>query len=147
MALVPCSACKRRVVGKLIAVYVARFAGQQRIAHRTKLCHSCATEYAETVKAARPIYGEGGSDEWPDGCGVCGAGTADDLDPIYLTIFEPKQDARNLTIPTCSTCTMNLVPMLTAGAEPLAERQLGNGAVGSSSRASGEGAPSPLAWA
>lgn len=147
MALVPCSACRKRVIGKLTSIYIARFSNQERVAKRTRLCRECCTEYADTVKAAKPLVGDdGGSGEWPELCSLCGTKAADELDPIYLTIFEPKQEARQLTIPTCSTCSSNLWPQLTVGASQLADRSpSGNGQP--STLGTGEGAPSPLAWA
>jgi len=147
MASVPCSACKRRTLTKHVSVYTARFSEQERIAYRTKLCHDCAAEYADTVKAAKPIFGEGGSDVWPDNCSMCGGSTADDLDPIYLTVYEPKREGISLTIPSCAACTSNLAPMLERFGQRLVDRVAGSKPFGPGSPGTGEGAPSPLAWA
>jgi hypothetical protein len=147
MALVPCSACKRRTLGKLIAVYTARFSENQRVAFKTRLCFECAAEYAETVRTAKPIYGDTGNNQWPDTCTVCGGGTANDLDPIYLTVYEPKQDGRAMTIPTCASCTANLAVQLEQYGERLVDRSLAVAREVPNRPATGEGAPSPLAWA
>lgn len=147
MALVPCSACKRRSLGKLIAVYTARFPEGKRVAFKTKLCYVCAAEYADTLRAAKPLVGDDAATQFPETCSMCGAATAEDLDPIYVTVFEPKQEARSLTIPSCASCTSNLAPLLEKFGERLVDRQPQGPSPGLSALATGEGAPSPLAWA
>ena len=147
MALVPCSACHKRIVAKPIGIYTARFVEQQRVAFRLNLCHRCAEEYASTVKAAKPINWGVSDGEWPETCPVCGGGTKDDLDPIYLTIYEPKREGITLTIPTCGTCTANIGPILEKGGRKLEDRQPRNGVASPDDPTVGEGAPSPLAWA
>ena len=147
MALVPCSACKRRTLGKLIAVYTARFSEQRRVAFKTRLCYDCAAEFAETVKLAKPVRADERGQDWPEFCPLCGGGTAEDLDPIYLTVYEPKQDGRSLTIATCASCTANLAPQLEQHGERLVDRQPGSPDVTRLPQVAGEGAPSPLAWA
>lgn len=147
MALVPCSACKRRSLGRLISIYTARFSESRRVAYKTRLCYECAAEYADTLKAAHPVRQDVAGAEWPDTCSMCGSGSALDLDPIYLTIYEPKQDGRALAVPSCAACTANLAPLLEKFGErledrtPVAAREVPN------RPATGEGAPSPLAWA
>jgi len=147
MALVPCSACKRRTLGKLIAVYTARFSEQRRVAFKTRLCYDCAAEFAETVKLAKPVLADERGQNWPETCPLCGSGTAEDLDPIYLTVYEPKQDGRSLTIATCSSCTANLAPQLEQHGERLIDRAPGSSDLTRLPQVAGEGAPSPLAWA
>jgi len=147
MALTPCSACHRRILAKPFSIYTARFVEQQRVAYRVSLCHGCAEEYAETVKAAKPMRVDDAASEWPETCPLCGSGTGEDLDPIYLTVYEPKREGISLVVPSCGTCTANLAPMLERYGRRLADRQASTVNGVSPAHASGEGAPSPLAWA
>jgi len=147
MALTPCSACKRRTLGRLISIYTARFSEQQRVAFRTQLCFECAADWAETLRAAKPLVGDSGFTEWPDTCSMCGSATKDDLDPIYVTVFEPKQEGRALTVASCARCTSNLAPQLEQYGTRLVDRNPSGPQNGAIRPATGEGAPSPLAWA
>lgn len=61
--------------------------------------------------------------EWPAECGSCGIATADDFDPIYMTIYLPQQEPKELILANCGSCSASSWPTLTEGGEPLVDKQ------------------------
>jgi hypothetical protein len=64
------------------------------------------------------------SDDNPNvsACPACGSDASTDLDPIYLTLYLPKQDPREFALSTCGPCAVSLRGSLQQGAMRLPER-------------------------
>jgi hypothetical protein len=132
MSFRPCSICEQRFPGKPATLYSAWFrVDGVRTAYKQRLCPGCfATAYLETL---RGVSAHDGAEQT---CPLCGASTKDDLDPIYLTLYLPKQPEREYEIGSCAACAAKLRIVLQQGGEPLADR----------TRQAGGPSPSPSAW-
>ena len=123
MSLYLCSACQERVPGKLSQVYWAWIrADGTRASMKQRLCMTCfcinvlpiATDALSAIVA----------------CPVCHAGTLDDMDPIYATVYMPGQPRMDVEMATCGPCAVEVRNRALAGAVELSDRQ---GALGGSS--------------
>jgi len=128
----PCSICEQKVPGKLASLYAAWFrADGTRVASKQRLCVGCLQ--AGYVELLRKVADESND---TDTCPSCGSSNTDDLDPIYLTLYLPKQPEREFELGMDSACAAKLRLVLQQGCEPLQDRT-----------ASGRGpSPSPSAW-
>lgn len=134
MSIRPCSACGKRVHGKLATSYNAWFlADESRVCWRQQLCVPCLTGNLGSLLAKV-------SEESLDVtvCPACGAESSEDLDPIYLTIFLPKQEPREYALTTCGSCAATLRGSLQEGAKRMADRGAESG---------GSGTPHSDPWA
>jgi hypothetical protein len=123
MSLFPCSVCGVKPYGKLAVVYSAWFNAEgQRNAWKQRLDVSCAQQTLATVLA-------NASDSSPDVvmCPACGKDASEDLDPIYLTLYLPKQPKREYALTTDAPCAAQLRLILQQGAAKLPDRNGGNG--------------------
>jgi predicted RNA-binding Zn-ribbon protein involved in translation (DUF1610 family) len=124
----PCSNCGQRSKGRLATSYNAWFDEQGgRICYRQRLCAPCLTLLAGYLKGSAL---ENSSDV--AACPVCGQDSSENLDPLYLMVYLPKQEAREYALTTCTSCASNLRVSLAAGGKLMPDRQ-----------GAGEGAPSP----
>ena len=134
MSIRPCSICKRRVPGKLATSYNAWFlANGQRIAYRQRLCLPClSTSYRALFQASATST----LTETPT-CPGCGGESEKDSDPVFITLYLPKQEPREFELNFDAACAAKTRGVMSEGAELLADRQ-----------ASGEGpqAPQPSPW-
>lgn len=114
----PCSICEQRFPGKPAAVYAAWFkADGVRIGWKQRLCPGCfSAAYLALLKAAN----SNGADA--DTCPSCGQSNSDDLDPIYLTLYLPKQPEREYELATDAACAAKLRLVLQQGADRLEDR-------------------------
>ena len=84
MSLYPCSACSERVPGKMSQVYWAWLrADGMRVAYKQRLCSTCfiTNVWIAASEAMNNLVA----------CPVCHEGTADNMDPVYATLYVPGQ--------------------------------------------------------
>ncbi len=131
MSVFPCAACGQRVPGRLASLYSAWFlADGARTAWKQRLCAPCASQrLGSLLRHAQ--------DSPPDVtlCPACGSASTADLDPIYLTLYLPKQDPREFALTTCAPCAVRVRLDLQDRAEKLPDR---NGGSGGGFKAEGE---------
>jgi hypothetical protein len=114
----PCSLHGKRIDGKLAALYSAWFrADGERTAWKQLLCAPCVREVISPLLAA---VTENSSDV--TACPACGKDSSEDLDPIYLNLYLPKQDAKEFALTTCGSCAATLRIGLQQGATNLPNR-------------------------
>jgi hypothetical protein len=125
-----CSVHGARVQGKLCTFYWAWFtADGNRYACKQRLCIECAqATFIELLKKARA------NTEDVAACPACGSSSANDMDPIYLTVYAPHQEPREYALTTCAMCAANIRMNAQQGCERLPDRQANGG---------GSGAPTP----
>lgn len=120
MSLYPCSACGERSPGKLAQIYWAwNQADGGRVSYKQRLCTTCycmhvlpiALEATENVVA----------------CPVCHEGTLDDMDPVYATIYLPRQDRNDAEMALCARDAVEVRTRAMRGAERLTDREVGSG--------------------
>lgn len=118
MSVFPCSACGKRKPGKLASVYWAWFnADQQRSAWRQRLCADCY------VKAIRQVIIDSIAN--PDSCPICHAEQTREADPLYATVYLPKREPEEYAFMTCDVDAAFLRAAAQAGAQKLADREVG----------------------
>lgn len=114
-----CSVHGAKIEGKLATLYSAWFnADGGRTAWKQRICAPCVKEtLAPLMRAA--------TDASPDltMCPACGTDSSSDLDPIYLTLYLPKQESREFALTTCASCAVTCRVSLQRGAEKLPDRQ------------------------
>lgn len=116
----PCSVCKTRNAGKLASAYWAWFrADGVRTAWKQRLCVECAQRELKQLLASATT-----SSLDVCRCPSCGADSSSDLDPIYLTIYVPKQEPSEWSLTTCASCAARVRITAQNGAEKLPDRQV-----------------------
>jgi hypothetical protein len=108
MASSPCSQCGERIRGPAASVYVAWFVGTgERVCYKMRYCYRCvARTWALILKAEFGIGNEAADFSW---CSVCGTGTPpEELDPVYVTLYLPKQERQDLSLQTHWACAAKL---------------------------------------
>jgi hypothetical protein len=118
MSVYPCAGCGQRVPGRLASLYTAWFlADGSRTAWKQRLCASCVGSQLKPLLAAA-------LEPSPDvtACPACGKDASNDLDPIYLTLYLPKQESREFALTTCASCAVKLRLRLQDRAERLPDR-------------------------
>ncbi len=140
MSLYPCSVCKKRTAEKLSSVTWAwnRIDGE-RVAWRQRLCVAC---FATRV-LAMPML----TPEQPLTCPGCGAGTADDMDPMFCTAFVPGGGRLDFEWPTCAGCAVAMRQNGEDGGERLENRQGPFGGPGPGPRTDTGSVPGHQTWA
>lgn len=118
MSFRPCSICEQRFPGKPATIYCAWFtADNNRIAYKQRLCPGClGAAYVEVLKASN----SNGSDT--DTCPSCGGANSVDLDPIFVTLYLPKQPEREYELATDAACAAKLRIVMQQGADRLEDR-------------------------
>jgi hypothetical protein len=104
MSVYPCAGCGQRVPGRLASVYSAWFlADGSRTAWKQRLCAPCVSGKLRSVLAHA-------ADDTSavTACPACGKESSEDLDPIYLTVYLPKQEPREFALTTCASCAVTL---------------------------------------
>lgn len=123
MSVFPCAGCGQRVPGRLASLYSAWFlADGSRTAWKQRLCAPCVMRKFKPLLAA---VASKSSDV--TACPACGKNAAEDLDPIYLTLYLPKQEPKEFALTTDTTCAVTLRLSLQDGAERLPDRQQSSG--------------------
>lgn len=121
MSMYPCGRCGRRTPGRLASLYSAWFlADGRRTAWKQRVCVECV---ATGLRALLASAGEA-SDSLVM-CPACGVDSSGSLDPIYLTVYLPKQEAREFALTTCASCAVTLRLSLQERAERLPDREQG----------------------
>jgi RNase P subunit RPR2 len=116
-----CSAHGAKIAGKLATLYSAWFnAANERTAWKQRLCAPCVKETLSPLLAAVQLQSEDVT-----ACPACGTDSSSDLDPIYLTLYLPKQEPREFALTTCGVCAAKCRVSLQVGAEKLPDRQNG----------------------
>lgn len=123
MSLYPCSACGQRAQGKLAnATWAWNLADGTRVAYRQRLCTGCFILNVQGIPMLSP--------EQPLTCPMCGIGTAEDMDPVYCTVFVPGAGKFSFEWPTCAPCAANLRGKAQENAQRLESRDESLGATG-----------------
>jgi hypothetical protein len=118
MSAFPCSIHGHKVNGRLASLYSAWFtANGERSAWKQRICAPCAKQ-----ELARVLEHAAEENSAVTVCPACGSDSATDLDPIYLTLYVPKQEPKEFALTTCSTCAVTLRLRLQVGAEKLPNR-------------------------
>src|SRR6476646_10764788 len=118
MSAFPCSVHGHKVDGRLASLYSAWFlADGSRSAWKQRICAPCVRQ-----ELGRLLAHAAEDNSAVTVCPACGSDSATDLDPIYLTLYLPKQEAREFALTNCSTCAVTLRVRLQVGAEKLPHR-------------------------
>lgn len=118
MSFKPCAVHGSRITGKLATLYSAWFlADGSRTAWKQSICAPCLRDLLAPILQAA---GDNSSDV--SVCPACGADSSEDLDPIYLNLYLPKQDGKEFALPTCSSCAVAFRLRLQGGATKLPDR-------------------------
>lgn len=123
MSLYPCSACSERVPGKMSQIYWAWVkADQTRAAYKQRLCMQCfmTNVWVVVLQAMDNLVA----------CPVCHEGTAENMDPVYATLYVPGQPRMDTEMALCPRDAVEVRNRALLGAETLQDRQ---GALGGSS--------------
>jgi hypothetical protein len=127
MSAYVCSGHGARVAGKLASLYSAWFnADGVRTAWRQRLCADCVSERLGVILRSASQQSQDVT-----ACPACGADSSKDPDPIYLTLYLPKQDPREYALTTDAACAAKLRVGLQERAEKLPNRLNGSGGGGS----------------
>lgn len=120
MSIRPCSLCNKRAKGKLASAYWSWFtAANERIAWRQLLCSPCLTS------TFGPILRKSSTDSTGEAtCPGCGGSLADDVDPVFLSLYLPKQEALEYELDTDAACAAEIRGSIVDHGERLANRQL-----------------------
>ena len=115
MALRPCSACQKRVEGKLASVYWSwNLEDRSRVAYLQRLCITCF------VIQVLPFEEQDFSDTLM--CPSCHTPSGDDMQPVFAKVYMPGHSESALELPTCSNCAAMLREQAQTGAERLPDR-------------------------
>jgi len=134
VSLLPCSMCGQRVPGKLSTLYWAWVrADGERVCWRQKLCLPC------TAGAVAPLATEALQELVA--CPVCHAGTMDDMDPVYLTIYMPNQGDTRVDMACCAACAVGVRNTAMTGSQLMPDRRAGDGGLGT--QPPNNGSPDP----
>jgi hypothetical protein len=120
VSLYPCSACGQRSPGKLAQVYWAWvLVDGTRRSYKQRLCTTCYCMHVlpVAIAAADNVVA----------CPVCHMGTLDDMDPVYATIYLPRQDRQDAEMALCGKCAVEIRRRALVGAEQLVDREVGSG--------------------
>lgn len=119
MSVYPCSYCGQRVPGRLASIYSAWFlADGSRTAWKQRACAPCVGRQLRSLLAHAAEENSAVT-----ACPACGSDASNDLDPIYLTIYLPKQEPREFALTTDGACAVTLRLRLQDRAERLPDRQ------------------------
>ena len=116
MSLYPCSACSERVPGKMSQVYWAWLrADDTRVAYKQRLCSACfiTNVWIAASEAMNNLVA----------CPVCHEGTADNMDPVYATLYVPGQPRMDAEMALCPRDAVEIRNRALLGAESLQDRQ------------------------
>ncbi len=114
----PCSMHGHKISGKLATLYSAWFrADGERTAWKQRLCADCVRQQLGLV-----LQHAAEENSAVTACPACGKDSSEDLDPIYLTLYVPKQESREFALTTCASCAATLRVQLQAGAVRLPNR-------------------------
>lgn len=123
MSVYPCAGCGQRVPGRLASLYSAWFiADGSRTAWKQRLCAPCVGRQLRSLLVSAQQ-----ATDFVTACPACGKDSSGDLDPIYLTLYLPKQESREFALTTDAACAAILRLSLQDRAERLPDRSLSNG--------------------
>lgn len=133
MSVRKCSLCKHRVPGKLATSYNAWFNGEgKRVCYRQRLCLPCLSQ------SLVPILRNTSEDLTESStCPGCGGSSEDDVDPVFLTLYLPKQEPKEFELDLCALCADGIRGTMSEGGELMADRSAPGG---------GPQAPQPSPW-
>lgn len=114
----PCSLCGVRKPGKLASAYWAWFlADERRTAWKQRLDRDClVTAYGSLLAKSNSDLTE------TDTCVACGGQLGSELDPVFCTLYLPREDPREYELGTCAACAATLRATIQTGAERLEDR-------------------------
>lgn len=118
MSVFPCSYCGQRVPGRLASIYSAWFlADGSRTAWKQRACAPCVQRELRSLLAHAADESSAAT-----ACPACGSNASETLDPIYLSVYLPKQDPREFALTTCAACAVMLRLRLQEQAQRLPDR-------------------------
>lgn len=114
-----CALCEKKPKGKLASLYWAWFlADESRVAWRQIICVECfSTTYLSLLQKCNGTS----TDSYT--CLGCGGSLADDLAPVFLNLYLPRQEAREFELGMCAVCAAHLQISMQHGAEKLPDRK------------------------
>jgi predicted RNA-binding Zn-ribbon protein involved in translation (DUF1610 family) len=115
MSMYPCSNCGQKPVGKIATSYANWFDknGVQQ-GWKQWLCAPCLTVLVGSLKA-----GLSADPSILTVCPMCGKDASPQPIGIWLSIYPPKQEAREFALTMCESCGPKLQELLQAGGERL----------------------------
>ena len=125
VSMYPCSVHGGRVPGKLASVYYRWFDPDgQSVGWKQRLCTGCAKA------ALKPLIAYANS-ESPDVsvCPACGSDSSRDMEPLFITVYTPGSEGKELELPICSGCAPTVHANAMQGAERLPDRGGSRGAM------------------
>jgi len=123
MSPFPCAGCGQQARGRLAAIYSAWYlADGSRTAWKQRLCAPCVMQRLRQL-----LLHAQDSTSAVTSCPACGIESSQDLDPIYMTLYLPKQESREYALTTDATCAARLRLLLQDGAQRLPDRNGGSG--------------------
>jgi hypothetical protein len=124
MSRFPCSVCKGRVLGKMAVAYWAWFkADGERTAWKVRYCAECAAKhFSQLFQTLRS--NSTATDLFI--CTLCGGRNETDSDPVWLTLYVPGQQVRELEVNLDGACAAKLRGPLVSFGEQLENRELGS---------------------
>ena len=106
MSLLPCSACGQRKPGKFAVAYWAWFDSLgDRQAWKARYCLDDA---AEELRLCSGGFSPLADPQSVFACSSCGIDTTGDQEPVYCTLYLPRQEAMEVSIPLCGACAVKL---------------------------------------
>lgn len=106
MSVFPCSCHKLRKPGKLATAYWAWFTSEgSRICYHVRYCLDGAHEHLQILLNASSLTEENTN---VFACISCAADASTDSDPIYCTLYLPKQEPREYALQLDSACAEKL---------------------------------------
>lgn len=132
VSVYPCSNCGQRAPGRMAALYAAWFVSEgERVCYRERLCAACVTIVRDSLLVSV-------SDSSPNVsvCPLCGEDSSTNMSPLYLTIYLPKQEAREFALTTCTSCVSPYLASFAEKGDKMADR--GGGQVGAAAAAQWE---------
>ncbi len=137
MSALPCAMHGHRIDGKLATAYWAWFrADGERTAWKQRICAPCVREVLGALLAAAAAENSDVT-----ACPACGKDSSQDLDPIYLNLYLPKQEGREFALTTCAVCAVTLRQRFLERAVKLPNRELSPGSETSASASDDWGLP------
>jgi len=124
MSLFPCSVHGAQVPGKIATVF-ARWheLDGEFVGWKLRICASCLTSLMASL--AGHLSTESST---LVRCPACGADSSEDLHPIYLFVFPPKQSSREYALTMCGSCATSAQGSFAGFGEKLPDRQVEVGA-------------------
>ena len=92
----------------------------ERICFRERLCAPCVTTLRDSLLVSASDLSLNVCV-----CPICGQDASENLSPLYLTIYLPKQEAREFALTTCTSCVKPYLESFADKGDKMADRESG----------------------